>query len=45
VGRDIDVPEPLAEVMARAHSVPEIASSLDDLGEIVLGEDALTSVP
>jgi threonine synthase len=44
VGREIDVPEPLTEVMARAHSVSEIAPSLDDLGNIVFGEDALPSV-
>ena len=35
VGRDIDVPEPLAEVMARSHPVPEIEPDLDALGEIV----------
>ena len=35
VGRDIDVPEPLAEVMARSHPVPEIEPDLDALDEIV----------
>jgi threonine synthase len=36
VGREVDVPEPLAEVMARSHPVPEIEPTLDALGELVL---------
>ena len=35
IGREIDVPEPLAEVMARSHPVPEIEPDLDALDEIV----------
>ena len=44
VGHEIDIPEPLAEVMARSKSVPQISPSLDDLGHIVFDEEAPTSV-
>ncbi|MFB6279902.1 MAG: threonine synthase [Salinibacter sp.] len=37
VGHEVDVPEPLAEVMARSHPVPEIKPNLEALAEIVLG--------
>jgi threonine synthase len=37
VGHEVDVPEPLAEVMARSHPVPEIDPTLEALGERVLG--------
>lgn len=36
VGHEVEVPESLAEVMARSHSVPEIEPTLDALGELVL---------
>jgi threonine synthase len=36
VGHEVDVPEPLAEVMARSHPVPEIKPNLEALAEIVL---------
>ncbi|PSQ69932.1 MAG: threonine synthase [Bacteroidetes bacterium QH_2_64_26] len=45
VGHEIDVPEPLAEVMARSHSVPEIEPTLDALGELVLGAREEPSAP
>jgi threonine synthase len=35
VGHEIDVPGPLAEVMARSHPVPEIDPSLDALARVV----------
>ena len=35
VGHTVDVPEPLAEVMARSHAVPEIAPDLDALWDTV----------
>jgi len=45
VGHEIDVPEPLAAVMARSHSVPEIEPTLDALGELVLGAWEEPSAP
>jgi threonine synthase len=39
IGSEVDVPEPLAEVMARSHSVPEIAPALDTLANLVLAPD------
>ena len=38
VGREVDVPDPLAEVMARSHPVPEIDPSLDALAAVVFDE-------
>jgi len=38
VGREVDVPGPLAEVMARSHSVPEIDPSLNALATVVFDE-------
>jgi len=38
VGREIDVPGPLAEVMARSHPVPEIDPSLDALASVVFDD-------
>jgi threonine synthase len=35
VGHTVGIPEPLAEVMARSHAVPEIAPSLDALWDTV----------
>ncbi|MFB6248089.1 MAG: threonine synthase, partial [Salinibacter sp.] len=35
VGHAVDVPEPLAEVMARSRPVPEIDPSLDALADVV----------
>ena len=35
VGRPVDVPGPLAEVIARSHPVPEIDPTLDALAEVV----------
>lgn len=43
VDREVEVPEPLAEVMARAHPVPEIAPDLEALSEIIV--DAQTHAP
>lgn len=40
VGHTVDVPEPLAEVMARAHPVPEIAPTLEALGTVVFQGEA-----
>jgi threonine synthase len=37
VGRAVGVPEPLAEVMARSHAVPEIAPDLGALWDVVAG--------
>ena len=44
VGHAVDVPEPLAEVMARSRPVPEIAPSLDALADVVFA-DRQTSSP
>jgi threonine synthase len=44
VGQEIEIPEPLAEVMARSKSVPQISPSLDELGHIVFDAEAPTSV-
>lgn len=44
VDRPVDVPQPLAEVMARSKSVPEIDPSLEELGRLVFDEDPLTPV-
>lgn len=41
IDREVAVPDPLAEVMARAHPVPKIEPRLDALGE-ALGDPALT---
>jgi threonine synthase len=38
VGHTVDVPEPLAEVMARSRPVPEIAPSLDALADVVFAD-------
>jgi threonine synthase len=38
VGREVEVPDALAEVMARSRPAPEITPSLDDLADIVLGD-------
>jgi threonine synthase len=35
IGREVDVPETLAEVMARSHPVPTIKPTLEDLGHVV----------
>jgi threonine synthase len=35
IGREVDVPEPLAEVMTRSHPVPEIEPNLAALRRIV----------
>ena len=43
VGHEIDVPEPLAEVMARSHSVPEIAPDLDALWAMITDQEATSS--
>jgi threonine synthase len=40
VGHAVDIPDPLADVMARSHPVPEIAPTLGALGE-ALGDPAL----
>jgi threonine synthase len=37
IGREVEVPEPLAEVMARSHPVPEIEPSLAPLRRITFG--------
>ncbi|PQJ34087.1 threonine synthase [Salinibacter sp. 10B] len=44
VGHEIDIPDPLAEVMARSKSVPQISPSLDELGDIVFDTETPTSV-
>ena len=44
VGRAVDIPDPLAEVMARSHSVPEIEPTLDALADCVFDAEAPTSV-
>ena len=38
VGHTVDVPEPLAEVMARSRPVPEIDPSLDALADVVFAD-------
>jgi threonine synthase len=38
VGREVEVPAPLAEVMERSHPVPEIDPHLDDLRRVVFDE-------
>lgn len=43
VGREIDVPESLAEVMARSKSVPEIEPSLDELQRLLFDAAASPS--
>jgi threonine synthase len=43
IGRAVNVPEPLAEVMARARAVPEISPSLDALAGLVLPTGAPSS--
>ena len=43
VGHGVDVPEPLAEVMARAHSVPEISPNLDALWNVISGRETAVS--
>ena len=43
VGHTVDVPDPLAEVMARSHSVPEIEPDLEALWNVVAGAE--TSAP
>ncbi len=40
VGREVDVPEPLAEVMARSHPVPEVAPTLQALADVVFEDRA-----
>jgi threonine synthase len=42
VGREIDVPGPLAEVMARAHPVPEIEPDLDALWKTITRTEVTT---
>ena len=42
VGREIDVPGPLAEVMARAHPVPEIEPDLDALWKTMTRTEVTT---
>jgi len=36
VGHTVDIPDPLAEVMARSTPAPEVAPTLDALAEVVL---------
>lgn len=43
IGREVPVPAPLAEVMARAHPAPEIEPTLDALREVVF--DPRTAPP
>ncbi|MFB6099464.1 MAG: threonine synthase, partial [Salinibacter sp.] len=43
VGHAVDVPDPLAEVMARSHPVPEIEPTLDDLWDVISTADAPAS--
>lgn len=43
VGREVDVPEPLAEVMARAHPVPEISPDLHALWNVLVDAEAAGS--
>jgi len=43
VGHVVDVPEPLADVMARSHPVPEIEPTLDALWTVVGGAEAPTT--
>jgi threonine synthase len=35
VGHAVDVPEPLAEVMARSHPVPEVDPTLSAVADVV----------
>ena len=44
VGHEIEIPDPLAEVMARSKPVPQISPSLDELGDIVFDTETPTSV-
>lgn len=40
IGREVPIPDPLAEVMARSKPAPEIDPTLDALARVVLEEDA-----
>ncbi|MFB6271574.1 MAG: threonine synthase [Salinibacter sp.] len=43
VGHEVDVPAPLAEVMARSHSVPEVSPDLSTLWEAITETATLAS--
>jgi threonine synthase len=45
VGHGVDVPEPLAEVMARSRPVPQIDPSLDALADVVFADRPTPSMP
>ena len=45
IGHEVDIPEHLAEVMARSKEVPMIAPTLDGFGEIVLEAPERSATP
>jgi len=41
VGHEVDVPNSLAEVMARSHAVPEVSPTLQAVADVVFGDPTL----